>query len=361
MAVAYKFPPEQQNTLLKDITVQVGRTGALTPTAELEPVRLAGTTVSRATLHNIDFITERDIRIGDTVTVQKAGDIIPEIVSVCREMRPAGAVPYSMPERCPSCGEAVSREPGTAAVLCTNADCPAQLERTLVHFASRDAMSIDGMGPKVVKLLIDSGLVSGIADLYSLKADDLIPLDRMGKTSAAKLISAIDTSRGRGAAKLIYALGIRQVGASAAAALASHFGSVEALAQATTDELVTIEDIGEITAQNISCFFSHPKSKELIAELKAAGVRTDADKVQKEGGSLDGLTFVLTGTLPTMTRSEASTLIERFGGKTSSAVSGSTDYLVAGDKAGSKLAKAEKLGVKILTESELIELANNHS
>lgn len=360
-AVAYKFPPEQQNTLLKDITVQVGRTGALTPTAELEPVRLAGTTVSRATLHNIDFITERDIRIGDTVTVQKAGDIIPEIVSVCREMRPAGAVPYNMPEYCPSCGEPVSREPGTAAVLCTNADCPAQLERTLVHFASRDAMSIDGMGPKVVKLLIDSGLVNGIADLYSLKSDDLIPLDRMGETSAAKLISAIDASRGRGAAKLIYALGIRQVGASAATALASHFGSVEALAQATTDELVSVEDIGEITAQNISCFFSHPKSKELIAELKAAGVRTDADKIQKAGASLDGLTFVLTGTLPTMTRSEASALIERFGGKTSSAVSASTDYLVAGDKAGSKLAKAEKLGVKILTESELIELANNHS
>lgn len=360
-AIAYKFPPEQQKTLLKDITVQVGRTGALTPTAELEPVRLAGTTVSRATLHNIDFITERDIRIGDTVTVQKAGDIIPEIVSVCREMRSPDSVPYSMPERCPSCGETVSREPGTAAVLCTNADCPAQLERTLIHFASRDAMGIDGLGPKIVKLLIDSGLVHGIADLYSLKADDLIPLERMGEASAAKLVSAIDTSRSRGAAKLIYALGIRQVGASAAAALASYFGSVEALAQATPEELVLLNDIGEITAQNISCFFSHPKSQALISALKSVGVRTDADRVEKEGGSLEGLTFVLTGTLPTMTRNEASALIERFGGKTSSSVSGSTDYLVAGDKAGSKLAKAEKLGVKILTEGELVAMANGSS
>lgn len=264
-----------------------------------------GTTVSKATLHNSDFISERDIRVGDTVIVQKAGDIIPEIVSVCHEKRPEGAVPFQMPKLCPSCGEPVFREPDTAAVVCTNSECPAQLERTLIHFASRDAMNIDGMGPSVIKTLLSAGLIKGISDIYKLKAEQLEPLERMGKTSASNLISAIERSKGRGAARLIYALGIRQVGTVAAQTLAERFGNISALFDADEETLTEINDIGDITARNIISFFSHPQTKLLINELSACGVRTDSDKVSKAGSVFDGLIFVLTGTLPSLSRTEA--------------------------------------------------------
>lgn len=356
-AVAYKFPPEQQEAVLTAITVQVGRTGVLTPGAELTPVKLAGTTVSKATLHNSDFISERDIRVGDTVIVQKAGDIIPEIVSVCHEKRPEGAVPFQMPKLCPSCGEPVFREPDTAAVVCTNSECPAQLERTLIHFASRDAMNIDGMGPSVIKTLLSAGLIKGISDIYKLKAEQLEPLERMGKTSASNLISAIERSKGRGAARLIYALGIRQVGTVAAQTLAERFGNISALFDADEETLTEINDIGDITARNINSFFSHPQTKLLINELSACGVRTDSDKVSKAGSVFDGLIFVLTGTLPSLSRTEASGIIKSLGGKVSASVSKNTDFVVAGDKAGSKLDKAEKLGIPIIDESKLIEMS----
>lgn len=356
-AVAYKFPPEQQDTRLLDITVQVGRTGVLTPTAELEPVRLAGTTVSRATLHNIDFISERDIRIGDTVTVQKAGDIIPEIVAVRHELRPADSAPYAMPAVCPSCGEHVSRDEGAVATRCTNPLCPAQLERTLIHFASRDCMGIDGMGPAVVRALLASGMVHSIPDIYGLAPDQLALLDRMGEVSAAKLCAAIEQSKSRGAARLIYALGIRGVGEVAARALAEEFGGIRQLAQAGAERLTEIADIGDITAQSIADFFASPSTAELIDRLDACGVLLDTKAEERRGDAFAGLTFVLTGTLPTMTRDEASAVIKSLGGKTSSSVSAKTDCLLAGDKAGSKLTKAESLGIKIIDEAELRRMA----
>ncbi len=356
-AVAYKFPPEQQDTRLLDITVQVGRTGVLTPTAELEPVRLAGTTVSRATLHNIDFITERDIRIGDTVTVQKAGDIIPEIVAVRHELRPADSAPYTMPAVCPSCGEHVSRDEGAVATRCTNPLCPAQLERTLIHFASRDCMGIDGMGPAVVRALLASGMVHCIPDIYGLAPDQLALLDRMGEVSATKLCLAIEQSKSRGAARLIYALGIRGVGEVAARALAEEFGGIRQLALAGAERLTEIADIGDITAQSIANFFASPSTAELIDRLDACGVLLDTKAEERRGDAFAGLTFVLTGTLPTMTRDEASRVIKSLGGKTSSSVSAKTDYLLAGDKAGSKLTKAESLGIKIIDEAELRRMA----
>ena len=356
-AVAYKFPPEQQDTHLLDITVQVGRTGVLTPTAELEPVRLAGTTVSRATLHNIDFITERDIRIGDTVTVQKAGDIIPEIVAVRHDLRPEGSKPYRMPTVCPSCGERVSRDVGAVATRCTNPLCPAQLERTLIHFASRDCMGIDGMGPAVVRALLTSGMVRSIPDIYHLEPSELASLDRMGETSAAKLCAAIEGSKSRGAARLIYALGIRGVGEVAARALAEEFGGVRQLAKAGAERLTEIADIGAVTAESIAEFFASPSTAELVDRLDECGVMLESKSEERRGDAFDRLTFVLTGTLPTMTRDEASAVIKSLGGKTSSSVSAKTDYLLAGDKAGSKLTKAESLGISVIDEAEFRRMA----
>ena len=356
-AIAYKFPPEQQNTRLLDITTQVGRTGVLTPTAELEPVHIAGTTVSRATLHNIDFIAERDIRIGDTVTVQKAGDIIPEIVAVVREKRPPDSAPYSMPQLCPSCGERVSRDEGTVATRCTNPLCPAQLERTLVHFASRDCMGIDGMGPAVVRALLSSGLVGSIPDIYRLVPSQLAALERMGDVSAGKLCTAIEVSKTRGAARLIYALGIRGVGEVAARALAEHFGGIRQIAAASEEELTEIADIGGVTARSIAEFFAAPSTVALIDALEGCGVMLESLEEEKRGDAFAGLTFVITGTLPGMTRDEASSLIKNLGGKTSSSVSAKTDYLLAGDKAGSKLAKAESLGIKIIDEAALRQMS----
>ncbi|HBO65799.1 MAG TPA: DNA ligase (NAD(+)) LigA [Clostridiales bacterium] len=353
-AIAYKFPPEQKQTKLTDIIIQVGRTGVLTPNARLEPVRLAGTVVSRATLHNIDFIRERDIRIGDTVTLQKAGDIIPEIICVDKSKRNGSEVPYEMPTHCPSCGEPVIRD-DEAATRCTNASCPAQLERHITHFASRDAMNIDGMGPAVVRLLIASGLIHNVADIYSLSAGEIEGLDRMGKKSAENLIAAIEHSKSAGLDKLIYALGIRQVGEKAARSLAEAFPDIELLFSVSEEQISAIYDFGDISAHYIVNFFAHPQTRVLVDELKSRGVKTTYE-VQKRGNIFEGMTFVLTGTLPTMKRDEASRLIEENGGKVSSSVSAKTSMVLAGEDAGSKLTKAQSLGVRIISEEELLSM-----
>ncbi|MBQ9748495.1 MAG: NAD-dependent DNA ligase LigA [Clostridia bacterium] len=354
-AIAYKYPPERKPTRLTDIVIQVGRTGVLTPKAILEPVRLAGTSVSAATLHNIDFIRERDIRIGDTVYVQKAGDIIPEVVSVELKARPEDAVPYEMPSVCPSCGERTVKD-DEAATRCTNPSCPAQLERSITHFASRDAMDIDGLGPAVVASLLEAGLIRGVCDLFRLERDRVAELDRMGKRSADKLIRAIEHAKSAGLDRLIYALGIRNIGEKAAKALASAFGSLTALAAADREALIAIPDFGEITADCVIDYFSHPQTATLIAELEACGVVTTYT-VTATDTRFAGLTFVLTGTLPHLSRDEAAAIIERHGGKASSSVSAKTAYVVAGEKAGSKLVKAQTLGVAVIDEATLLEMA----
>ncbi len=356
-AVAYKYPPERKLTKLTDIVIQVGRTGALTPNAVLSPVRLAGTTVSRATLHNIDFITEKDIRIGDSVYVQKAGDIIPEVVSVEKEKRNGSEIPYEMPKTCPSCGEPVFRDPDEAVVRCTNVSCPAQIVRTISYFASRPAMNIDGLGEAVVSLLIDNGLVKNVADIYYLDPAEVSKLERMGDKSAENLISAINESKTRGADRLLSAFGIRQVGEKAAKNIINVYPDIDMLFDLTPEQLAEVDDIGMITANSIVDFFSHPDTRVLVDRLKAAGVVTVKKKVMK-GNKLEGMTFVLTGTLPTMSRVDASALIEENGGKTSSSVSKKTTYVVAGAEAGSKLTKAESLGVSIIDEEGLIKLIN---
>ncbi|MBO4422716.1 MAG: NAD-dependent DNA ligase LigA [Clostridia bacterium] len=353
-AVAYKFPPEAKLTKLTDITVQVGRTGVLTPLAVLEPVRLAGTTVRAATLHNIDFIRMKDIRIGDTVEVSKAGDIIPEVRRVELSKRPADAAVFEMPSFCPSCGEPVVKD-DEAAVRCTNSACPAQLERNLIHFASRDAMNIEGMGPAVVKLLIDCKLINDAADIYKLTPADVAGLDRMGEKSAENLIAAIENSKTAGLDRLIYALGIRNVGQKAADALAKRFGSIDALFGADEETLCAIPDFGAVTAECVVNFFSHPQTRVLIDELKSRGVSTEYTK-KAQDDRFSGLTFVLTGTLPSMSRDEAEAMIEARGGKASSSVSKNTSYVLAGEKAGSKLTKAEALGVPVINEEEFLKM-----
>lgn len=357
-AVAYKFPPEAKLTKLTDITVQVGRTGVLTPLAVLEPVRLAGTTVRAATLHNIDFIKLKDIRIGDTVEVSKAGDIIPEVRRVELSKRPADSVPYEMPLFCPSCGEPVVRD-DEAAVRCTNSSCPAQLQRNLIHFASRDAMNIEGLGPAIIALLIENGLINDPADIYKLRAEDVSGLDRMGEKSAENLIAAIENSKKAGLDRLIYALGIRNIGSKAASSLASEYGDIEALFTATQEDLCGIQDFGEIMAEYVVNYFSHPQTRRLIDELKAAGVVTKYER-KTVGDKFAGLTFVLTGTLPTMTRDQAEAMIVSLGGKASSSVSKNTSYVLAGEKAGSKLTKAQSLGVPVIDEEEFLRMCGKN-
>lgn len=358
-AVAYKFPPETKFTKLTDVTVAVGRTGVLTPTAVLEPVRLAGTTVSRATLHNLDFIRERGIMIGDTVAVRKAGDIIPEIVEALPDKRDGSERPFMMPERCPSCGEPVVRDETCgvegAAYRCTNSACPAQLSRSLEHFASKNAMNIEGLGPQIVELLLAAGLVRTAPDLYALTAEQLVPLDRMGELSAKNLVAAIERSKSAGLERLIYALGIRNIGEVAAAAMTARFGTLERCLAATYDELCAIEDFGDVTAQCVLNFFSHPQNIELCRRLTEAGLVTVA-VAKKADDTLGGKTFVLTGTLPTMTRDEASALIKEHGGKVSGSVSKKTSYVVAGEDAGSKLQKARDLGVTVIDEAALLKM-----
>ena len=354
-AIAYKYPPEQKPSRVLDIVVQVGRTGVLTPKVVVEPVRLAGTTVTNATLHNQDFIDEKDIRIGDTVVLQKAGEIIPEVVEVLRSLRPEGTEPYRLPEICPVCGAPVARDEDGAAIRCTGAECPAQLHRNLTHFASRDAMDIDGMGPAVMSQLIGQGLVKTPADLYFLTEEQLAGLERMGKKSAQNAVEAIDKSRGRGLERLLYALGIRQVGQKAGKMLAAHFGSFDALAAASEEELTAIDDVGGITAAYIRAWLESPQSQHLISRLKEAGVSMEAVE-QSAGDQFKGMTFVLTGALERFTRDEAAALIEARGGKASGSVSKKTTYVVAGENAGSKLRKANELGIPVLTEAAFAEL-----
>ncbi|MBQ9806322.1 MAG: NAD-dependent DNA ligase LigA [Clostridia bacterium] len=355
-AVAYKFPPEQKQTRLEDVTVAVGRTGVLTPTAVLSPVRLAGTTVSRATLHNLEFIRERDIRIGDIVTVQKAGDIIPEVVKSHPELRSSTAKIFSMPTACPSCGEPVFYDADEgAATRCTNSKCPAQLARSIEHFASKNAMNIDGLGPQIVDALLKNNLISDTADLYSLRVEELAELERMGEKSAQNLVDAIERSKTAGLERLVYALGIRNVGEVAGAALAAHYGTLDALQNATVEELCGIEDFGQVTAECVVNFFSHPQNRELCERFKEAGLLT-VSVAQPTEDFFKGLTFVLTGTLPTMTRDEAAAKIKAAGGKVSGSVSGKTSFVVAGEAAGSKLTKAQSLGVPVIDEDRLMEM-----
>lgn len=354
-AAAYKYPPEVKPSRLTDIVVQVGRTGVLTPKAVLEPVRLAGTTVTSATLHNQDFITEKDIRIGDTVLVRKAGEIIPEVLSVVMELRPEGTTPYRLPLVCPVCGAPVERDADGAHIRCTGAECPAQLLRTLAHFASRDAMDIEGLGIAVVENLVSAGLVKTPGDLYFLRAEEVEKLDRMGKRSAQNLIAAIEKSKGQDLSRLIYAFGIRQVGQKAGKILAQRFHTLQALEQATVEELTAVDDIGAITAQSILDWMASPQSKHLMSRLREAGVNMEAAEIG-EDRRFEGMTFVLTGGLETMTRDQAAERIEARGGKASGSVSRKTTYVVAGEGAGSKLRKAQELGIPVLSEEEFLKL-----
>mgnify|MGYP002521328060 CR=1 FL=1 len=356
-AVAFKYPPEKKETKLLDIKIQVGRTGVLTPIADLEPVRLAGTTVSRATLHNAGFITEKDIRIGDTVVIRKAGEIIPEIIESLPAKRTGEERVFEMPKVCPSCGHPVVRDEAGdgAAMRCVYPGCPAQKARGITHFASKDAMNIDGLGPQVVELLLAAGKISDVADLYALRAEDIADLDRMGEKSAENLIAAIERSKAAGLERLLYALGIRQVGVVAGEEIAAVMRTLDACFAATFEEYAAIRDIGEITATALVEFFADEGNRALCDRLIAAGLRTDAVK-EKSADTLAGLTFVVTGTLPTLSRDEVQELIKQNGGKAASSVSKKTSYVVAGEAAGSKLTKANELGIPVIDEAKLLEM-----
>lgn len=354
-AVAYKYPPEKKESRVVDIVVQVGRTGVLTPKAVIEPIRLAGTTVSNATLHNQDNIDRLDIRIGDTVLVQKAGEIIPEVLSVNKDKRPDGTVPYKMPEFCPACGAPVVRDVDGVALRCTSPECPAQRLRNLAHFASREAMDIEGLGISVCQALISSGLVGSPAELYSLDAQSIAQLDRMGEKSAENLINAIEKSKSAGLARLLCAFGIRQVGQKAAKTLAVHFGTLDKLMQASQDELKNVPDIGAITSDFLIEWFSLPQSQHQIKLLREAGVSFESTDTVKDT-RFAGKTFVLTGELSGYKRDEAAAIIESYGGKTSSSVSKKTTYVLAGENAGSKLKKATDLGITVINEEQFREM-----
>ncbi|HPQ10721.1 MAG TPA: NAD-dependent DNA ligase LigA [Bacillota bacterium] len=354
-AVAYKFPAMQKTTKVEDIVVQVGRTGAVTPLAILEPVFIAGSTVSRASLHNEDYVKEKDIRIGDTVVIQKAGDIIPEVVRSVPELRDGSERVFQMPQSCPACGTRLVREAGEAVWRCDNSQCPAKLVEGLVYFASRDALDIEGMGPAVVQQLVDAGLVKNPADIFKLTKEQLLGLDRFGERSAAKLVASIEEAKGRGLARLLTALGILHVGTQTAASLAAYFGSMEKLVTATEDQLAQVPDIGPVVASSISAFFQNPKNIQLIEELKKLGVKMDEPK-QSRGEAFSGKTFVVTGTLSQFSRKKAKDAIESLGGKTTESVSKNIDYLVVGEKPGSKLDKARELGISILDEQQFIDM-----
>lgn len=354
-AAAYKYPPEQKPSRVVDIVIQVGRTGVLTPKAVVEPVRLAGTTVTNATLHNQDFIADKDIRIGDTVLVQKAGEIIPEIVAVVHEKRPEGTMPYHLPQQCPVCGAPVARDEDGAHIRCTGAECPAQLLRNLTHFASRDAMDIEGLGPAVIEALVKADFVRTPADLYRLESEGVSKLERMGKKSADNLIAAIEKSKGNDLSRLLFAFGIRQVGQKAGKVLSAHFGNIDNLLAATEEEFTAVPDIGGITAKSLVDWFQSSQSRHLIESLRAAGVNMESNETPA-GDKLAGLTFVLTGALEQFTREEAGARIESQGGKVSGSVSKKTSYLVAGEAAGSKLRKAQDLGIPVLSEDDLLAM-----
>ncbi len=354
-ATAYKFPAETKETLVEDIIVQIGRTGVVTPNAVFTPVRVAGSTVSRATLHNADYIKEKDIRIGDTVKIRKAGDIIPEVVEVVREKRQASSVPYEMPVICPACGERLVRENGEAAIRCVSAECPAQALRRIIHFASRDAMDIEGLGGEIVEQLIDSKLISDAADLFTLKYEEIVSLERFADKSAQNLITAIENVKKNNLDKLLFGLGIRHIGVKAAKSLAKHFKNMENIMSADAAEVAKIEDFGMIMAQSVTAFFAEESNRDLIHRLKNCGVNMEYESDSKSV-IFEGKTFVLTGTLPTLKRSEAKQMIEENGGKVSGSVSKNTDFVVAGEEAGSKLLKAQQLDIAVIDEEELLKM-----
>ena len=354
-AAAYKYPPEIKPTVVEDILVQVGRTGVLTPKAVVRPVRLAGTTVTNATLHNQDFISQRDIRIGDTVLIRKAGEIIPEILEVDISKRPVGAIPYHLPESCPVCGAKVEQDEDGAFLRCTGAECPAQLSRNIAHFVSRDAMDIEGLGSAIVEGLIEKGLIKSPADIYYLTLEDIKSLWKSGSTAAKKLLAAIEASKEQDVSRLIYALGIRQVGAKTGKVLASTFGSMDALMAASLEELTEVPDVGGITAANIRDWFSQEQSRHMVERLRQAGVNFESKRVITDA-RFAGKTFVLTGALSKFTREEATEKIELLGGKAAGSVSKKTSFVVVGENAGSKERKARELGIPILTEDEFLEM-----
>ena len=356
-AEAYKYPPEEKETKLLDIEINVGRTGALTPTGIFEPVLLAGTTVSRATLHNQDFIEQLGLCIGDTVIIRKAGEIIPEVVSVVSHSE--NAVPYILPDICPSCGGDVHRQEGEAVLRCSNPECPAQLLRNLIHFVSRDAMNIDGLGEAVLRQLVDSGMVSSAADLYRLTKEQIMTLEKKREKSADNLIKAIEKSKKNPLYRVIFALGIRHVGQKNAKILCEAMGSVEDIMNADTQTLSSIDGFGSVMAESVTEYFSNNEGREIVGTLKELGVEMKPVEKKQDGGIFKGKVFVLTGTLPTLKRNEAAKIIEDMGGKTSSSVSKKTDYVLAGEEAGSKLTKAQSLGIKIITEAEFLSMVNN--
>ena len=355
-AIAYKYPPEAKETLLKDIICQVGRTGVITPMAILEPVKVAGSTISKTTLHNEDFIKEKGLKIGDTVVIQKQGDVIPEVIKVALEKRTGKEINFSMPTSCPVCGAPAIREEGEAALRCTGIECPAQLLRGIEHFVSRECMDIDGLGYKIVEQLIDKGLIENIADIYKLTLEDIASLKKNGKKFAQYLVDSIEKSKNQDLFNVINALGIRQVGVKAAKVLAKKYKTIDNLMNASLESLCMVEDVGEITANNIYSFFRQEQTIDMIKRLKEAGVNMSAKVEENSDNRFEGKVFVLTGSLEKYTRGEASDIIEKFGGKTSSSVSKKTDYVLAGEDAGSKLTKAQELGVTIISEEEFEEM-----
>lgn len=355
-AIAYKYPPEKKETILKEIICQVGRTGVITPMAILEPVKVAGSTISKTTLHNEDFIKEKDLKIGDRVIIQKAGDVIPEIVEAVVSKRTGEEKDFEMPRICPVCGAEAVREEGEAAVRCTGIDCPAKLHRNLVHFVSRDAMNIDGLGENIIAELLDRKMISNIAEIYDLQFEEIASLKKNGKKFAQNLVDSINASKENDLYRLITALGIRHVGVKAAKILAKQFNTIDNLAEASVENLSLVEEIGPIVANSIKEFFEQQQTKDLISRLKQAGVNTERQKDENEDDRFAGKTFVLTGSLEKYSREEASNIIEKFGGKTSSSVSKKTSYVLAGEDAGSKLTKAQSLGVTVISEAEFEEM-----
>ena len=354
--IAYKYPPEQKETILKDIICQVGRTGVITPMAILEPVKVAGSTISKTTLHNEDFIKEKGLKIGDTVVIQKAGDVIPEIVKVVKEKRTGEEIEFEMPKVCPVCGAEAVREDGESAIRCTGIECPAKLFRNLVHFVSREAMNIDGLGENIINELLERGLINNIEDIYTLSFEDIASLKKNGTKFAQNLIDSINTSKQNDLYRLITAFGIRHVGSKASKVLARKYRNMDNLSQATLEELSEINDIGDVMANSIREFFMQKQTKELIQKLKEANVNMECLEEQSDDNRFEGKTFVLTGSLEMYTRKGAEDIIEKFGGKTSSSVSKKTDYVLAGEEAGSKLTKAQSLGVAIISEAEFKEM-----
>lgn len=357
-AVAYKYPPEKKETIIQDIIVQVGRTGAITPMAVLKPVRIAGSTISKTTLHNEDFVKDKDIKIGDTVIIQKAGDVIPEIVEVLKEKRAGNEKEFKMPKVCPVCGSEAVREEGKAVVRCTGIECPAALYRSLIHFASRDAMDIEGLGPALIDQLLSKNMINNIADIYFLKEDELANLERMGKKSASNLINAIKRSKSNSLDKLINSFGIRHIGIKTSKIIVKNFNNIDEIMNASEEDFNNINEIGNVMATSLVKFFSNPQTIDLIGRLKITGINMISKKDEIVDNRFNGKTFVLTGTLPTMSRDEATYIIEKYGGKTSSSVSKKTDYVLAGEDAGSKLAKAQDLNLLIIDEEEFKKMCD---